>query len=58
MAQHISTNSYIKRDFKKYSAEQIIISNTDKCFSVDMYKDFSFDYFERYFMFVPKYITI
>ncbi|MFW6247244.1 MAG: hypothetical protein ACOC22_03685 [bacterium] len=49
-------HSYSTNEYKKYEPEQIIMSGTDECFSVDMYKDFSYDYFGRYFMFLPKYI--
>lgn len=51
-------HSYKKSNFNKYRPEQIIMSNKDECFSVDMYKDFTPEYSERYFWLLPKYIDI
>jgi hypothetical protein len=51
-------HSYKKSDFKKYKPEQIIMSNDNECFSVDMYKDFNPEYSERYFCLLPQYINI
>lgn len=51
-------HSYNKKDFLKYAPEQIVMSNENECFNVDMYKDFSKDNYKIYFSFLPDYIKV